>query len=308
MTKATLKDTKSVIFQAYKDVLNELEKNRVVDSKQVKNDIILNNADNIKSPINKLEEFVSGFDSILEQYNNIKEAIKIKKEELKSIYDIEIKTGTLEALIITIEKLEQEKKDKENEIEKMFKKGQDDLKKQLEYEEEEEKRKIRKMKQLELDELEEKMREKQKQVDLENEKKEDLIRLKYKELNEIIEDLEKREKDVISKNDLIENLQKEIETIKKDTIEDVTNELQKKQNVQIKVIESKYDNKTNLLEEKINDKNERIEELKDENETLKIELKEAYNELKELAEKAVDNSKSNELAGELGKALRAKNN
>ena len=113
MSKITMKSTKQEIMEAYEEAMK-----KIAESESGKDDpVAAAKAENDKKIIESANTVAEGSilnPAIISQYNDLKTAIQMKKEELNNLYGIEAEANSLVAIINAYKDKDTELKEKYN--------------------------------------------------------------------------------------------------------------------------------------------------------------------------------------------------
>ncbi len=314
--KVTSKSTKTIIWDAYKEKLEEIKqlKNQTIAEKKEK--AILSTATNVVKDYNHitrgLNSFLSDFTQRVNNLNDIDEAIKIKSKEIKDLYDIEVEAASLEAIKLAIEKLENEKDSlddqlskKKDEIDNYYLEKLEEAKKSIKDFKDAEFIKIDREKDY-IDynfEREKKLREDKLKDELSNKKKvfDEYVVGQKKELENNSLALDERLKKIEEKEVVIVELQDEISSLKdqnnkiaEKTKEEIKNKLNKEKEIALNIQRSRYESDIKHLNSFIDIKESIIIDLKKNIQSLEEKLDKSYDKVNQVATNAVNSAKDKE--------------
>jgi hypothetical protein len=337
--KVTEKNTKTEILEAFNKVVTELETRATSKLDPVKeatekaavavvNKANTVNTSSIENSINALSSNLKQLQDELAVLNDVKNAIEIKRVELREMFDIEKSAYTLAALINSQnevrEKFDREMVEKKaalgtqladvtNQILEMksnFKIEQDKLiaetrearkKEETEYNYE-----FSRRKKLSDDAFQDEMTKKRKELAVE-------IENARKELEDERSVVDSREAMVVARENEIKEMQEKIANFPK-ALEDAVKDAEKKAKdsaSQAYAFETRYLKKENegavaLLENKIETLTTALADEREKNKVLSSKLDEAYARIETLAAKTVDGASNAKLVSTLETALREK--
>lgn len=322
MKKVTPKDTKATILEAYNEALEtikEFESQTMKPEKKVAEEnnkrIVIGAKTKISDLIDFVDNAANTIGNAVSGFNEVNQAIEIKKQEIKNLFDIESEALSLAALIDSQEELKR-KFHKETTERRLFaEKSLQDLRDQIKEEEEErakeEKRKeeeflyeFERKKKLEADKLNDQLEGSRKQH------KENILS-QYEEINTIKKNLDEREEKV---NEAEEELNQ-----MKATIEEMPNviaaEVAAKVGREKGILMNKLEQEKKYFERDISAKAEMLEaqNLNLENEKAMLitqvsiltdKLENAYKEIKDISVKTVEGAGNSTMFNEMKTLLR----
>lgn len=308
MAKITMKSTKQEIMEAYEAALKKIE-----ETEAGKDDpVAVAKIENDKKVIESADSVAEGNilnPAIIAQYNDLKAAIQMKKEELQNLYGIESKANSLVAIINA-------HKDKEAELKEKFKSDEAVLISDMAAQEEALNADIKELEQkkenliiatkAEYDEL---RKELDKQRKRDNEEYEynlkrnrkiddnewaDAKAAREKELAEREAAVRADEAELAEKTSYIEELEKKVEEIPT-LVQEATDEGIKKGKAdadksnafEVRALKQKNDYDVQILEDKVNRLELEVGSLRDEKVALQAKLDEAYAQMRDLAAETV---------------------
>ncbi|MBU4486982.1 MAG: hypothetical protein KKD38_08645 [Candidatus Delongbacteria bacterium] len=338
----TDRSTKKELWDAYNETVKKLETKgkqelnpeKIIEEK--KNSETVKEADNIvttgvsaqisslKSEILKnLNGLEQDFNFKITEYQKIMEAVKIREDQLKELYDIEKAAGTLAALI-DAHKGKKEELEKDISVqEEQFEAEIKEVKARWEKEKKEHDLQIK-----ERDSVEEKNRKREKEEYLytfEREKQQAINKLKdekaavlkeiaelkevqARETEEALKEIEARESAVDLRENSMTELEnkvagfpKELETAVSKAVKEATDRQVSENKAQITLLNKDYEGKINVFESKIENLTNLCEEQKKQISKLNDALSAAYEKIQNIAIRTVDGSTNYRFGQELNK-------
>ncbi|NOY07708.1 MAG: hypothetical protein GXP33_02570 [Spirochaetes bacterium] len=322
--KLTMSNTKKEMIDAYKELLVRLKEKeeaklnpeKIIEDKKVKKiiktaeslsaDTIIKDTDNLKLEIGKLLARLSDMlDKKVSEYQDIKEAVEIKNNELKEIYDIEKTAETLAALI-----------EAQNEKRRAFEAEMEDKKSQLEAEireiraewEKEKKNHEKTIRERQLEEDKKRAREKEEytyritkeqqllkdKYEYEKEKTEREIKDKKEQFEKEIAEREKAIKDkeleLKELQDKASSFPKELERTVNDAVKEATARIQLEAKNKEELLKKEFDGERRVLTTRISSLEDIVKEQEKQIVRLSQQLEKSYQQVQDIAVKAVDSS------------------
>lgn len=314
--KVTSKSTKTIIWDAYKEKLEEIKKLKNQTIAEKKEKATLSTATNVARDYNNitrgLNSFLNDFTQKVNNLNDIDEAIAIKSKEIKNLYDIEVEASSLEALKLAIEKLENEKDslddqlskkkdeidnyylEKLEEAKKSVKSFKDDEFLKIDRERDKENYNFEREKKLREDKLKDELDQKKKTFDeyVFGKKKE--IENENNDLDKRVSEVEEKEKHINAYEEIIKTLEEKNKTIAEETKTETKKKADKEKEIALNIQKSKYEGEKIHLNTIIEMKNDTIDDLKQNIIALEDKLDKAYEKNNELATNAVSGAKQQE--------------
>ncbi|WP_428025067.1 hypothetical protein [Arcobacter sp.] len=327
--KVTSKSTKTIIWDAYKEKLEEIKKLKNQTIAEKKEKATLSTATNVARDYNDitrgLNSFLNDFTQKVNNLNDIDEAIAIKSKEIKNLYDIEVEASSLEALKLAIEKLENEKdslddqlskkkdeidnyySEKLEEAKKSVKSFKDDEFLKINREKDKENYNFEREKKLREDKLKDELAQKKKTFDEYVISKKKEIENEDNDLDKRVSEVEEKEKHINAYEEIIKTLEEKNKTIAEETKTETKKKADKEKEIALNIQKSKYESKIDHLNSIIDLKDNVIIDQKQNMTNLENKLDEAYKKVNELATNAVSSAKDKELTSHLADALRSRN-
>lgn len=316
--KVTSKSTKSVIWDAYQAKLKELAATKSPTMKERKETNIIDNAHKISKDSNviirNINSFLNDFTANINNLNEVQQAINLKGEEIKNLYDIEIEAHTLEALKLAIKDLENDREsleskleEKEDQINDFYQENLQKAKAKLAQEMEVEKYNFERRSKIRTDQFEDEIKARRKAFDEYVSGKKNEIKNETSELEKRVEEVEEKESNIKLLETEIKDLKDEIKKIAEETTQEVKKKMEKEKEIALSIQRSKYESKIEHSNSIIDLKDNTIIDLKQSMTSLENKLDEAYKKVNELATNAVSSAKDKELTSHLADALRSRN-
>lgn len=311
MSNVTLKDTKNVIYDAYKELLKKKKdlENTKIDTAKVVQDKA--NKEVIQSAEEIIGLNILSFE-IVEKYNKLNQAIELKETELKELFNIEKEANTLVALINAyIDKkaeLETKYKEKEIELNKRYSEKEAEFKELLKKldatfskETKELKRQFEEQKTLLEKERERNEEEYQYALDrkrkLENDQwqdekaqREKILKEKELAVTEREQHIKEMEETISTLKEQVDNIPELIEQTKKETEEKITKELARQHAIEKNSITKNCDWEKKITEQKNESLTKELDKANANITELQSQLNESYKEIKEIATQTVQSS------------------
>lgn len=308
MANITMKSTKQEIMDAYNAAMSKIE-----EIEGMKDDPVATaKAANDKKIIESADKIAEGDilnPAIIAQYNDLKAATNMKKDELQNLYGIETKANSLVAIINAY-------KDKENELKEKYKAEETSLMIDLDAKKEAINADIKKLEQdkdkliasaaSEYGALKDKYEKQHKREEEEyeynlkrsrqiaNDKWADEKAAREKELTEREAAVRSDEAELAEKTAYIEDLEKKVENIPA-LIQEATEsgikkgkaDADKSNMFEVRALKQQNDYNVQILEDKVNRLEAEVDSLKTEKADLQAKLDDAYAQMRELAAETV---------------------
>lgn len=308
MSKITMKSTKQEIMEAYEEAMK-----KIAESESGKDDpVAAAKAENDKKIIESANTVAEGSilnPAIISQYNDLKTAIQMKKEELNNLYGIEAEANSLVAIINAYKDKDTELKEKYNtkmkeldvsaneRAEKLnndiaaLEQKKHDLIVATSVEYEELKKEFDKQRKRDEEEYEYNLKRSRK---VENDRWEDEKAAREKELAEREAAVKADEVELADRTSYIEELEKKVEEIP-DLIQDAKDKAfadgkakaDKSNAFEVRALKQQNDYNTQILEDKVDRLYSEVDSLKAEKANLQAKLDDAYAQMRELAAETV---------------------
>lgn len=308
MSKITMKSTKQEIMEAYEEAMK-----KIAESESGKDDpVAAAKAENDKKIIESADTVAEGSilnPEIISQYNDLKTAIQMKKEELNNLYGIEAEANSLVAIINAHKDKDTELKEKYNtkmkeldvsaneRAEKLnndiaaLEQKKHDLIVATSVEYEELKKEFDKQRKRDEEEYEYNLKRSRK---VENDRWEDEKAAREKELTEREAAVKADEAELADRTSYIEELEKKVEEIP-DLIQDAKDKAfaegkakaDKSNAFEVRALKQQSDYNTQILEDKVDRLYSEVDSLKAEKANLQAKLDDAYAQMRELAAETV---------------------
>lgn len=308
MSKITMKSTKQEIMEAYEEAMK-----KIAETEAGKDDpVAAAKAENDKKIIESADTVAEGSilnPAIISQYNDLKTAIQMKKEELNNLYGIETKANSLVAIINAYKDKDTELKEKYNtkmkeldvsaneRAEKLnndiaaLEQKKHDLIVATSVEYEELKKELDKQRKREEEEYEYNLKRAHQIAD---DKWADEKTTREKELTEREAAVRADEAELAEKTSYIEELEKKVEEIPT-IIQEATNagiekgkaDANKSNAFEIRALKQQNDYNTQILKDKVDRLYTEVDSLKSEKADLQAKLDDAYAQMRELAAETV---------------------
>ena len=264
----------------------------------------------LQSLVNEISSKVTNLSESLDVYNQTCEAISIKKDELKQMFDIEKSAYTLSALVNSQAELkakfESEMKEKEAELKKLVEEtnlqiktakesASSDIKKMQEDE------KLSRKKENETYEYDTMRKRK-----IDTDKFNDELAAKTKVYNDKMNDLLSREANLKQLESTIESLKLEMAEAIKFATEQATSKAKTAYTFETNYLKKDYEGKINLLENRIETLTQSLADSKSTISTLTSKLDDAYAKIESMAKATIDGAGSKDMIATLKNALSEK--
>ncbi len=308
MSKITMKSTKQEIMEAYEEAMK-----KIAESESGKDDpVAAAKAENDKKIIESADTVAEGNilnPAIISQYNDLKTAIQMKKEELNNLYGIEAEANSLVAIINAHKDKDIELKEKYNtkmkeldvsaneRAEKLnndiaaLEQKKHDLIVATSVEYEELKKEFDKQRKRDEEEYEYNLKRSRK---VENDRWEDEKAAREKELAEREAAVKADEAELADRTSYIEELEKKVEEIPvliQDAKDKALAEGKAKADTsnafEVRALKQQSDYNTQILEDKVDRLYSEVDSLKAEKANLQAKLDDAYAQMRELAAETV---------------------
>lgn len=321
MAKITEKSTKQEILEAYQASLKALEEKSAstfdpsAQATQIAQLETIKKVESVKvmdlqSLVNEISNKVTNLSDNLNVYNATIQAIDIKKNELKSMFDIEKSAYTLSALVNSQaelkEKFNLEMEAKKQELDQLIKTANEEMKlarekTALDIKKMNDDAKIARQKEEETYTYDTMRKRK-----IETDKFNDDLAAKTKEYESKMKDLVSREANLKQLNDTIESLKVEMAEAVKVATEQATTKAKTAYTFETNYLKKDYEGKINLLENKIETLTQSLADSKSTIATLTNKLDEAYVKIESMAKATIDGAGSKDMIATLKTALSEK--
>jgi SAM-dependent methyltransferase len=335
--KISMSNTKKEILDAYQEliVLYKEKEKEALDAKKIAKEkakeakksiaddldpeSVIEEMDDLKLDVNKLIDKLSqNLSSQIKEYLDVKEATRIRENELEEIYDIEKEAGTLAALVNANNKKREEFEEEMAEKKQKLQEELDELeekiaaeKKQHEKEMQRKREEAEKEHQRKMEEFEYEFERKKKLKEDEFEDKKRELEKELKEKREKVEsELQEREERVAAKEDRLEKLEQQVaefpdrlEAEKVQAIEDATEKLKMEHQNELELTKQKYEGKIDVLETKLESYQETVTDQQAKIKELSDKIEKAYQKVQDVALKAIEGASGSKSFQELQQIL-----